>query len=237
MQQVETNDVRAVAEPAISVGRWYALERPSTSSTTGPRPGYRHVIDLRGLTAHIDADRDAKGSWTIDGQAARSLKGCSDIDLGCSPSTNTLPIRRLGLGYRLREDDPGRVDPLSRAHRREGRPDLHPARRVHVPLRERNVRGRADGRRRRPGRAVRGMAADRDRLRPGGHPAARRRALRFCTCRQFGDASSISSRSSVSRSSSSAPPPRSWHTRETSVEASAEPPTSGFGSTSAGRSW
>jgi hypothetical protein len=43
-------------------------------------------------------NRDAKGSWTIDGQAVRSLKGCSDVDLGCSPSTNTLPIRRLGLG-------------------------------------------------------------------------------------------------------------------------------------------
>jgi hypothetical protein len=30
--------------------------------------------------------------------AARTLKGCTDIDLGCSPSTNTLPIRRLRLG-------------------------------------------------------------------------------------------------------------------------------------------
>ena len=29
---------------------------------------------------------------------AASLKGCIDVDLGCSPSTNTLPIRRLRLG-------------------------------------------------------------------------------------------------------------------------------------------
>jgi hypothetical protein len=28
---------------------------------------------------------------------AKTLKGCTDIDLGCSPSTNTLPIRRLRL--------------------------------------------------------------------------------------------------------------------------------------------
>jgi hypothetical protein len=27
-----------------------------------------------------------------------ALKGCSDVDLGCSPSTNTLPIRRLHIG-------------------------------------------------------------------------------------------------------------------------------------------
>ena len=26
-----------------------------------------------------------------------TLEGCTDVDLGCSPSTNTLPIRRLSL--------------------------------------------------------------------------------------------------------------------------------------------
>jgi hypothetical protein len=30
--------------------------------------------------------------------AVRELKGSLDADLGCSPSTNTLPIRRLHLG-------------------------------------------------------------------------------------------------------------------------------------------
>ncbi|MCR4470338.1 putative glycolipid-binding domain-containing protein [Burkholderia sp. SCN-KJ] len=37
------------------------------------------------------------GHWTIDGGAAAALAGATDIDLGFSPSTNTLPIRRLGL--------------------------------------------------------------------------------------------------------------------------------------------
>lgn len=37
------------------------------------------------------------GRWTIDGAAAPALDGATDIDLGFSPSTNTLPIRRLGL--------------------------------------------------------------------------------------------------------------------------------------------
>ncbi|HLO36620.1 MAG TPA: putative glycolipid-binding domain-containing protein [Candidatus Deferrimicrobium sp.] len=58
-----------------------------------------HVRDLRGFeTRTIALERDAKGGWRIDGAAARALKGCTDVDLGCSPSTTTLPIRRLRLG-------------------------------------------------------------------------------------------------------------------------------------------
>lgn len=57
-----------------------------------------HVRDLRGFgTRTITLERNAKGSWTVDGAAARVLKGCTDVDLDCSPSTNTLPIRRLRL--------------------------------------------------------------------------------------------------------------------------------------------
>jgi hypothetical protein len=58
-----------------------------------------HVRDLRGFESRTVAlARDAKGNWTIDGTTVRGLKGCTDVDLGCSPSTNTLPIRRLHLG-------------------------------------------------------------------------------------------------------------------------------------------
>ncbi|MFL5726246.1 MAG: putative glycolipid-binding domain-containing protein [Chloroflexota bacterium] len=57
-----------------------------------------HVRDLRGFeTRTLVLERNAKGSWTVDGKATRGLKGCTDVDLGCSPSTNTLPIRRLRL--------------------------------------------------------------------------------------------------------------------------------------------
>jgi hypothetical protein len=57
-----------------------------------------HVRDLRGFEQRLlTLARTAKGAWTIDGTAARALKGCTDVDLGCSPSTNTLPIRRLRL--------------------------------------------------------------------------------------------------------------------------------------------
>ncbi len=57
-----------------------------------------HVRDLRGFEQRtIALARDPKGAWTIDGAAVKALKGCTDVDLGCSPSTNTLPIRRLRL--------------------------------------------------------------------------------------------------------------------------------------------
>jgi uncharacterized protein len=58
-----------------------------------------HVRDLRGFeTRTLVLDRNSKGSWSVDGKPARALRGCSDVDLGCSPSTNSLPIRRLRLG-------------------------------------------------------------------------------------------------------------------------------------------
>ncbi|HUP53958.1 MAG TPA: putative glycolipid-binding domain-containing protein [Methylomirabilota bacterium] len=57
-----------------------------------------HVRDLRGFDQRtLTIERSSKGAWTVDGVAAKALKGCTDIDLGCSPSTNTLPIRRLPL--------------------------------------------------------------------------------------------------------------------------------------------
>ena len=57
-----------------------------------------HVRDLRGFEARtIALERGPKGNWSVDGEVMRALKGCTDVDLGCSPSTNTLPIRRLRL--------------------------------------------------------------------------------------------------------------------------------------------
>ena len=58
-----------------------------------------HVRDLRGFEQRtLTLERDAKGNWTVDGAKVRGLKGATDVDLGCSPSTNTLPIRRLHMG-------------------------------------------------------------------------------------------------------------------------------------------
>lgn len=64
-----------------------------------------HVRDLRGFHQRtLSLTRDTRGSWSVDGVAQRALKGCLDVDLGCSPSTNTLPIRRLRLGVGASRD-------------------------------------------------------------------------------------------------------------------------------------
>ncbi len=47
------------------------------------------------LTRRLECDVD--GAWTIDGQLAPLLDGCSDVDLESSAFTNTLPLRRLRL--------------------------------------------------------------------------------------------------------------------------------------------
>jgi uncharacterized protein len=58
-----------------------------------------NIRSLHGFTSGVmTLARDARGGWTIGGIPAPALKGCTDLDLGCSPSTNTLPIRRLRLG-------------------------------------------------------------------------------------------------------------------------------------------
>jgi hypothetical protein len=40
---------------------------------------------------------DPGGRWTLDGRDCPQVAGCIDLDLNFSPSTNLLPIRRLGL--------------------------------------------------------------------------------------------------------------------------------------------
>lgn len=52
----------------------------------------------RGYTRTLEMEHDGDGGWTVDGVRRPALDGCLDVDLGVSPSTNTLPIRRLRLG-------------------------------------------------------------------------------------------------------------------------------------------
>ena len=48
-------------------------------------------------------DRDATGTWHLDGEAHLDLAECLDLDLQFSPATNTLPIRRLSAATGRRE--------------------------------------------------------------------------------------------------------------------------------------
>lgn len=52
-------------------------------------------IGKREITAEVEVS--ATGSWWLNGQDYPAVEGCSDLDLNFSPSTNLLPIRRLGL--------------------------------------------------------------------------------------------------------------------------------------------
>lgn len=40
---------------------------------------------------------DSEGHWRLNGERRQEVAGCIDLDLNFSPSTNLLPIRRLGL--------------------------------------------------------------------------------------------------------------------------------------------
>lgn len=47
----------------------------------------------------LDLAVDEAGVWRdAGGREVPALEGCLDVDIACTPFTNTLPLRRLGLG-------------------------------------------------------------------------------------------------------------------------------------------
>jgi hypothetical protein len=74
------------------------------------RLAYRVSCDSSWRTQHGDVsgylgsralqlrvERSASGLWTLNGAAVPGLEGCVDLDLGFTPATNLLPIRRCAL--------------------------------------------------------------------------------------------------------------------------------------------
>lgn len=71
--------------------------------------GYRMGIDLGIETAHLEATIHANGhkrevvvdvdhgAWSVDGTADEKLAGCTHLDLGWTPITNTVAIRSFDL--------------------------------------------------------------------------------------------------------------------------------------------
>jgi hypothetical protein len=45
----------------------------------------------------VAIEADGAGRWRLNGRECPRVDGCVDVDLNFSPSTNLLPIRRLGL--------------------------------------------------------------------------------------------------------------------------------------------
>lgn len=81
-------------------------------------------------------DHDGAGGWLRDGVPAESLDGCSDVDLGISPSTNALPINRLRL-------EPGRVGAIRAAWVRFPGLEVVPAEQSYERLEEQRYRYRS----------------------------------------------------------------------------------------------
>ncbi|AEI64344.1 putative glycolipid-binding domain-containing protein [Corallococcus macrosporus] len=57
-----------------------------------------HVLRRNGDgEARLQLRVDGERRWWKGDEEVAHLRGCPDIDVACTPSTNTLPIRRLGL--------------------------------------------------------------------------------------------------------------------------------------------
>lgn len=57
--------------------------------------GIEGVVGTREVALRVTVDEAQR--WFVDGVECAALAGCQDVDLGFSPSTNLLPIRRLAL--------------------------------------------------------------------------------------------------------------------------------------------
>lgn len=76
----------------------------------------------------LSIHRDSTGNWRVHGEAVPEVTGLQDIDLGFTPATNTLPIRRLRAARQDSADiaaawlDPGdwQLKPLPQHYRQQG---------------------------------------------------------------------------------------------------------------------
>lgn len=55
-------------------------------------------VHLRTTSGHaLQLESDGQGHWQENGKERHDLQGCIDVDIQATPTTNTLPIRRLDL--------------------------------------------------------------------------------------------------------------------------------------------
>ncbi|HEY7125010.1 MAG TPA: putative glycolipid-binding domain-containing protein [Ktedonobacterales bacterium] len=81
------------SQDAVPFRLWYRVQ---TDSNWNVRECLFQVGGAQGKTARLVSD--GRGHWTdAEGVACPALDGCLDIDITCTPFTNTLPIRRLAL--------------------------------------------------------------------------------------------------------------------------------------------
>ncbi len=90
---VEITGTVLIAEEGVPLRVDYSIRCSEGWST-------RHVEvrqSYNGEARTLRLDHDGAGNWTRDDEEAPDLHGCTDIDLGVTPSTNALPVNRLGL--------------------------------------------------------------------------------------------------------------------------------------------
>lgn len=96
----------------------------------------RHMIfrrlRLEGARRHL-IERSPKGIWTMDGAEVPAVAGLKDVDLGITPATKTVIVRRLALAVDAKADlavawfDPGdaTLKPLRQLWHRTGERTYH----------------------------------------------------------------------------------------------------------------
>lgn len=72
--------------------RYQVTCAPTWETRTVAVEGWMGGGDVR---VHLAVDGARR--WTLNGRPAPHVEGCVDVDLGFTPATNTLPIRRLNL--------------------------------------------------------------------------------------------------------------------------------------------
>jgi hypothetical protein len=70
-------------------------------TTEGEIRGWAGALRVAFLVA-----RSSAGVWTVNGEVVAGMERCSDLDLGFTPATNLLQIRRMGLAVGQSADCP-----------------------------------------------------------------------------------------------------------------------------------
>jgi hypothetical protein len=72
----------------------YLIVCDAAWATTSVTVEARREAKLETLTLHTDGEH----RWWEDNEQIANVRGCVDVDLGFTPATNTIAIRRLSLG-------------------------------------------------------------------------------------------------------------------------------------------
>ncbi|MCR8843867.1 putative glycolipid-binding domain-containing protein [Paenibacillus sp. SC116] len=81
----------------VHEGERYFVEYTVNCDQTGSTEEVHLYYRNESMSNTVIISRDGNGCWTRDGQVMEGVSDAKDIDIGITPSTNILPIRRLQL--------------------------------------------------------------------------------------------------------------------------------------------